>query len=157
MYARLAVSSLLFVLAGCRPQIGDDCVSSIDCSAQGDRLCDTSQFEGYCTIFSCDPDSCPDDDSVCVGFGLELTATCLNDEGAVPADPRWPRFERTFCMAPCEEDDECRDGYQCRAPAEHGATSIDIESEIRNSKVCFAASTAPPPADPSLSTCAQSD
>jgi hypothetical protein len=151
--ARLVLPMLLVLLAACRPEIGDECVSSIDCSSQGDRLCDTSQPEGYCTIFSCEPDNCPEDDSVCVGFGLVLAPTCDTKEGA--ADPRWPRFERTFCMAPCEEDDDCRVGYQCLAPEERGATSIDIESELLGSKVCFAASEAPV-ADPSL-TCAQSN
>ncbi len=147
--APLALAGLLLLLAACRPQIGDDCVSSVDCSAQGDRLCDTSQPDGYCTIFSCEPDNCPDDDSVCVGFGLELPPSC---DATNAADPRWPRFERTFCMAPCEVDDDCRAGYQCRAPSDRGAVSIDIESDIRDSKVCFAASNAPA-SDPTA-TCA---
>ena len=139
--ARFALALLFVALsAGCRPQIGDECVSSVDCSAQGDRLCDTSQPDGYCTIFSCEPDNCPNDDSVCVGFGLELAPSC---DATTAADPRWPRFERTFCMAPCEVDDDCREGYQCLAPSARAATSIDIESEIRDSKVCFAASDAP--------------
>lgn len=136
---------LLLLLAACRPQIGDECTASADCSAQGDRLCDTSQPQGYCTIFSCDPDSCPDDDSVCVGFGLELPQSC---EAPNAANPSWPRFERTFCMAPCEEDDDCREGYQCLAPTARGAVSIDIESDIRDSKVCFASSSAPAASTP---------
>lgn len=120
--------------AGCRPEIGDECVTSVDCSSQGDRLCDTSQPEGYCTIFGCEPDACPDN-SVCVGFGLELDPACSADPQGT--DPRWPRFERTFCMISCEEDSDCRDGYVCRRPADRRATSIDIESEIKDSGVCF--------------------
>jgi hypothetical protein len=137
---RLALAGLLLVLSACRPQIGDECDSSVDCSAQGDRLCDTSQPQGYCTIFSCEPDNCPNDDSVCVGFGLDLPPSC---DAPNAANPSWPRFERTFCMAPCEVDDDCRDGYQCLAPSDRGAMPIDIESEIRDSKVCFARSEAP--------------
>lgn len=141
--ARLCLALLLLAAAatGCRPQIGDECVSSVDCSAQGDRLCDSSQPDGYCTIFSCEPDNCPEQDSVCVGFGLELAQSCDAPNNA--ADPRWPRFERTFCMAPCETDDDCRESYQCLAPGDRGAESIDIDSDIRDSKVCFAASGAP--------------
>ncbi len=118
-------------------------MSSVDCSAQGDRLCDTSQPEGYCTIFSCEPDTCPED-TLCVGFGAELPPSC---EAPDAADPRWPRFERTFCMSLCETDEDCRDGYQCLAPEDRASSSIDIELENRSSKVCFAASTAPA-ADP---------
>lgn len=140
MKAGLAISSLLLVLASCRPKIGDDCTSSLDCSAQGDRLCDTSQPEGYCTIFSCEPDRCPEQASVCVGFGLALAPNCENPDAA---DPSWPRFERTFCLAPCDTDDDCREGYRCAAPEERGAASIDVESEIKDSKVCFVASEAP--------------
>jgi hypothetical protein len=123
---------------GCRPQIGDDCVTAQDCSAQGDRLCDTSQPEGYCTVFGCDPDACPDG-SVCVGFGLELDPACE----VSGTDPRWKRFQRTFCLATCEEDADCREGYQCRPPAARDAASIDIESDDRAANVCLVASDAP--------------
>lgn len=124
---------------GCRPQIGDSCVTATDCSAQGDRLCDTSQPDGYCTVFSCEPDTCAEE-AVCVGFGLSLDPACVVNS----TDPRWKRFQRTFCMYACEEDGDCRDGYVCRKPSERAAESIDIESEIRDSGVCFVANDAPP-------------
>lgn len=94
------------LLLGCAPKIGNKCTLSTDCSQLGDRLCDTTQPDGYCTIFNCEPDNCPD--SVCVSFDPSLDPAC---EGA--DDGRWPRFERTFCMKPCEDDGDCRDGYEC--------------------------------------------
>lgn len=121
-------------LFACQPKIGDECVGSVDCSQQGDRLCDTSQPDGYCTAFNCEPDKCPDD-SVCVGFGLVLDPACVQTS----VDPRWPRFERTFCLAACEENGDCRDGYVCLPPPDRRAASIDVDNELADSKVCFPA------------------
>lgn len=151
---RLGLSALSLVallgggVLGCRPDIGDDCVTSIDCSQQGDRLCDTSQPEGYCTVFNCEPDQCPTE-AVCVGFGLELDPVC----GEV-YDPRWTRFERSFCMLACEDSSDCREGYACVSPTERRAVSIDLENELKGSKVCFVASSVPvdePPDEPPAS------
>ncbi len=125
-------------LLGCQPEIGDPCVSSLDCSAQGDRLCDTSQPEGYCTVFNCEPDACPEQ-SMCLGFGLELDPACTTES----VDPRWPRFQRTFCLRACETDEDCRDGYACLAPLDRRAQSIDVENELAASKACFRATAAP--------------
>src|SRR5690349_6744562 len=95
--------------AGCGPKIGDACTSSVDCSPQQDRLCDTTQPGGYCTKFNCEPDSCPD--GMCVAFDPILDPAC----GAYD-DGRWPRFERTFCVAACEDAEDCRSGYACIEP-----------------------------------------
>src|SRR5258708_29567653 len=81
-------------LVACRPSIGDPCVTSLDCSQQGDRLCDASQPAGYCTIFNCLPDQCPDN-AACVGFGAAIDPKCTT------YDPHQPRFEQTVCMKPC--------------------------------------------------------
>lgn len=97
---------LSLLLFGCAPKIGKKCSISTDCSQLGDRLCDTNQPEGYCTIFNCEPDTCPD--AICVGFDPSLDPAC----GKVD-DGRWPRFQRSFCMAPCSSDGDCRDGYEC--------------------------------------------
>lgn len=138
----LALSALMGLgaagLGGCQPSIGDDCVTSTDCSAQGDRLCDTSQPDGYCTVFSCEPDTCSEE-AVCVGFGLTLDPSCE----VVGTDPRWKRFQRTFCMYACETDDDCREGYACLKPTERNAESIDLENELKDSGVCFVATDAP--------------
>lgn len=122
---------------GCQPKIGDECVGSVDCSQQGDRLCDTSQPDGYCTAFNCQPDGCPEE-AVCIGFGLELDPSC----SAETYDPRWPRFERTFCMLGCEQDSDCREGYVCIHPSDRRAVSVDVTNELRDSGVCFVASGA---------------
>src|SRR5262245_45717640 len=86
---------------GCSPKIGDKCSVSTDRSVQGDRLCDPSQPGGYCTVFNCEPNGCPDE-SVCVAFN---EASCSS-----PALSR--RFQRTFCMATCGSDGDCRAGHK---------------------------------------------
>jgi hypothetical protein len=81
--------------AGCRPEIGDGCKISTDCSTAGDRLCDTSMPEGYCTIFACEADHCPGEAS-CIEF-----------------HPTSERFARRFCLRDCKQDSDCRSGYHC--------------------------------------------
>jgi hypothetical protein len=102
----LRVLPLLALLLGCTPQIGKKCTLSTDCSQLGDRLCDTTQPGGYCTVFNCEPDQCPN--AICVAFNPMLDPAC----GAA-TDGRWPRFERSFCLASCNGDGDCRDQYQC--------------------------------------------
>ncbi|RYE92533.1 MAG: hypothetical protein EOO75_06485, partial [Myxococcales bacterium] len=110
--ARQSLRALLFLGlvalgAGCKPKIGDECSTSIDCSSQGDRLCDTTMPGGYCTLFNCEPDRCPDD-GVCVVFKKQPSDAADCD------DPqRWLRLQRTFCVRSCGSDDDCRGGYSC--------------------------------------------
>ena len=96
------------VLPGCLPKIGDDCQTDADCSQVGDRVCDTSQYGGYCTQFNCTPESCPVGEGICVAFGNtpSLVHGCA-DEG------RPSPYARSFCMKPCEEDKDCRGNYLC--------------------------------------------
>ena len=99
-------AALIGSLTGCTPKIGNACTISTDCSQLGDRLCDGTQPGGYCTVFNCEPDGCPD--SICVAFDPKLDPACQNaDQG------RSPRFERTFCLKPCGANSDCRDGYAC--------------------------------------------
>ncbi|MCC7542994.1 MAG: hypothetical protein IT379_42655 [Deltaproteobacteria bacterium] len=87
---------LLAVLAvGCTPEIGDDCSTSVDCSANGDRICDTAQPEGYCTVRGCERGTCPEE-AICVEFR-----------------PNVDRLADRWCLYACESDDDCRDGYAC--------------------------------------------
>ena len=88
---------LLFVAlaAACAKKIGDQCSLNSDCSINGDRACDLAQPGGYCTVPGCEPNSCPTD-SVCVYF-----------------DANEPRLRRRYCMAGCDGDADCRDGYRC--------------------------------------------
>jgi uncharacterized membrane protein YgcG len=126
----LPLAALLF---GCAPKIGNRCTLSTDCSQIGDRLCDATQPEGYCTIFNCEPDTCPD--SVCVGFNAQLDPACNGTDVS-----RTPRFERTFCMAPCSEDSDCRDSYKCADPKDDKFRVVDLISNPPGQKVCIAGS-----------------
>jgi hypothetical protein len=130
---------LLAALAGgCAPQIGDQCAVSTDCSVNGDRLCDTTQPGGYCTVFNCQPDSCPGS-SVCVAF---RDSSCGNTAG------RAVRFQRTFCMKSCQGDGDCRSGYTCQ-----DVLSQIVDTNPTQSNVCsVAASTVPPVQDAAASS-----
>lgn len=107
----LAVFALLAFAGatGCKPQIGDACTLSTDCSTLGDRLCDTSMPGGYCTVFGCESGQCPSD-SVCVEI-----------------HPASTRFARRFCLAPCGKQSDCRSGYSCVLPSDRDARILDAE------------------------------
>src|SRR5688572_16889660 len=104
--ARLAFFSL-FALLGCQPGIGDECQTSADCGASNDRLCDITQPGGYCTIFNCEPGTCPED-STCVLFSADRS-TVTGCEDAYGTSP----FQRSFCMKTCESEADCRSRYSC--------------------------------------------
>jgi len=93
LLASLGVVALLAV--GCSPEIGDDCSTSIDCSANGDRICDTAQPDGYCTVRGCEQGTCPEE-AVCVEFR-----------------PNVDRLADRWCLYSCSDDSDCRDGYRC--------------------------------------------
>jgi hypothetical protein len=104
----LVVAVLAMLGVGCKAKIGDKCTLSTDCSVTGDRLCDTSQPDGYCTIFNCEPGRCPDE-AICVAFREVADGTQV----ACQDPQRWARFERSFCMRTCSSNSDCRDGYTC--------------------------------------------
>jgi hypothetical protein len=120
----------LLVAAGCAPKIGNKCTLSTDCSQLGDRLCDTTQPGGYCTIFGCEPDKCPE--AVCVGFDSQIDPACGPAQELLTS-----RFERTFCMKSCDDDGDCRDGYQCVDMTTLHAAIVDLTLPSSN-KVCIA-------------------
>ena len=101
---------------GCPPQIGKDCTLSTDCSQLGDRLCDTSQPDGYCTVFNCEPDSCPN--AICVAFQGSLDPACGSAN-----DGQWPRLQRTFCLSQCSSPGVPGD---CRSDAATSASTCSI-------------------------------
>jgi|LauGreDrversion4_2_1035121.scaffolds.fasta_scaffold219405_1 hypothetical protein len=78
----------LMTATGCEAKVGDPCVSNTQCGVG--RICDTSSYEGYCTVSPCTSTSCPSD-AVCVEFD-DLS---------------------TYCMATCGGDEGCRDNYTC--------------------------------------------
>lgn len=119
--------------AACQPEIGDSCASSLDCSAEGDRLCDTAQQGGYCTIFACEPGSCPADEAICVAFASSLStvAGCKTATGSP--------YQRTFCMASCESDGDCRPEYRCQdmSDPDNPFGAVVVEEGPVNPKVCL--------------------
>lgn len=92
---------------GCQPKIGDGCNLSNDCSIRGDRVCDTSQPGGYCTILGCLGNACPAG-STCVAIDPEVPG-CAYDDRRSPS-----RSTRSLCMAVCNLDADCRFGYRCQ-------------------------------------------
>jgi hypothetical protein len=124
----LGFAALAFA-AGCTPRIGDKCTVSTDCSATGDRLCDITEPGGYCTVFNCEPDGCPDE-AACINFGTALSvgniAGCTVSQGDSP-------YQRAFCLASCESDSDCRGGYRCIEPETVGGVKVD---RYRSNKVC---------------------
>lgn len=111
-WARLSLAGIvLFALAGCTPTIGDKCQVSTDCSIRGDRQCDVSQPGGYCTQLNCRGNSCSDEAS-CVLFGSAVPGCNYDDRSG----PFGSRVARSFCMAKCETNSDCRDGYTCADP-----------------------------------------
>jgi hypothetical protein len=122
--------ALTAVAAGCKPKIGDDCKISTDCSAAGDRLCDITAPGGYCTVFNCEPGGCPEDESLCVEFGAKRSPLCAVEPSPSP-------YARTFCMATCDDDSDCRSGYTCQDLSKQnswGAVLIDTD---RGNKACL--------------------
>lgn len=135
------VASTVLAFAGCGDEIGDSCSISSDCSPDGDRICDTSSLDGYCTIRGCSYDSCPEE-SACVRFysGTFAGRTCNRAEEDISIDecsldevctleglcaPR--ANEERFCMKTCDSDSDCRDGYECRDLAKmqaHGGEPV---------------------------------
>ncbi len=128
---------VLLVLAGgfvgaCGKEIGDACIIASDCSQNGDRICDPSSDDGYCTIQGCDLSTCPGE-SACIRFftGTFANKPCDHDP-ANPADPANPltcsldelcalddhcvprSSEVRYCMRTCGSDGDCRDNYECR-------------------------------------------
>ena len=94
LLALVAASAL--VGTACAPEIGDDCKTSLDCSVNGDRFCDSSAPGGYCTVIGCDPDTCPDG-ALCVEWRYEPSRT-----------------SESWCMKSCGNGGDCRGGrYAC--------------------------------------------
>jgi len=147
--------AVLAVVTGCAPKIGDKCTVSTDCSAQGDRICDITQPGGYCTEFNCEPDSCPDG-AACINFGTTLSIgdpgspDNPNDPSTVPTACRVSQgnspYQRSFCLAACESDSDCRADYACIEPETIGGVKADYDS-ARRGKVCAVARKTTDPVD----------
>ena len=87
----LACLLLFGGFVGCAPQLGDPCLSNLECPESA--TCDTTALGGYCLMYDCQRNGCPEG-SVCVFFDTF-----------------------TVCMDHCTADEDCRveDGHVCRA------------------------------------------
>jgi hypothetical protein len=106
-------------ITGCKQNIGDACTSSTDCSVTGERQCDLAQPGGYCTVFSCNPDTCPQ--GACVEWRF------------IPS-----RTAETWCMKTCDTDSWCRREYWCVFPSEinmDGDWEADLPEEERVARI----------------------
>ncbi len=143
-----AVGVALFAfLTACTPSIGDKCVLSTDCSLRGDRLCDTSQPGGYCTIFNCRGNLCPDK-AVCAEFDQSVQGCMYNDR--TPS-----RTGRTFCMALCASSSDCRAGYVC-ADIKSAPWNARVLDDNQSQMVCIPPpdqATSGTPDDPNAPVC----
>lgn len=141
MELRIALLVAAVAVTGCQQRIGDSCGVSSDCSVTGERQCDLAQPGGYCTVFSCDADTCPE--GACVEWRF------------IPS-----RTAETWCMATCSNDGRCRSEYSCVLPSninmagewqaevpveDRIARTIDLNEGKANSKICTALSAPPPP------------
>jgi hypothetical protein len=136
----LLLLALVGAAVGCKPQIGDDCSVSTDCSASADRLCDITAPGGYCTVFNCEPNSCPEDESLCVMFNAQRSwlPQCENKQSPSP-------YERSFCMATCKKNNDCRDGYVCRDISVTNEWNALLIDKDRGNKACLVPVTTEPP------------
>ena len=84
----LLMLAVVLSMASCKAIVGDACLIDTDCGTG--LVCDASQPEGYCTRANCSEQECPDE-GLCVAFNMDAS----------------------YCMRPCDDVSDCRDGYQC--------------------------------------------
>lgn len=128
---RLSLLGLVAQALSCTPEIGDKCVLSTDCSVRGDRLCDTAQPGGYCTIFNCKGNGCPDK-AACVLFNSAIQGCGFDDR----AGSFGSRTARSFCIAQCWSQDDCRPGYTCADPRKHPWNAVNLD-DPQETRVCL--------------------
>jgi hypothetical protein len=121
------------LLAGCAPHIGDHCAQNTDCGSTGTLVCDTSLPNGYCTQFNCTANVCQNS-ATCVAFEPSVPG-CPYDDYQAPS-----RTNRTFCMAHCNHDSDCRhsEGYICADPTKP-PWSAAIVDDNQSQLVCIPA------------------
>jgi hypothetical protein len=132
---RFALVCAAVALVGCAPKIGDHCLTSTDCATNGSRICDTSQPDGYCTVFNCADDTCPNN-AACVVL-MPSVPGCPYDEYDTPS-----RSTRTLCLATCNNDSDCRtnEGYVCASPLQSPWNAIILDNN-QGEQVCIVAAT----------------
>jgi hypothetical protein len=149
-YWILGFVAVVLACPACTPNIGDACVVHSECSQTGDRICEPNFPGGYCTIFNCEPGTCPSE-AACVAF------YSAPSEKLACGDPTDRRFERTFCMKTCTGDSDCRTSYSCvdlglssKGTPNNALAAVVVERGSYNAKVCTLPLPLPlPAADPS--------
>jgi len=147
------------VVSACGHSIGDNCGTNVDCSPNGDRICDTAQVDGYCTVEGCDLTTCPSE-SACIRFFSAgfLSRTCDPATEAIANPEISPTnacgggeiclssgfctqrtSERRFCMKKCGTDSDCRGGYACVQTGTGGAEEIPDPRSTSSGPVRFCA------------------
>jgi hypothetical protein len=127
-----AAAALLSAVAACTPEIGDKCILSTDCSIRSDRVCDTSQPNGYCTT-NCRGNSCPDK-AACVLYNTSIQGCGFDDR----AGPFGSRVARSFCTARCFSNADCRteEGYICADPKAYPWKAFILD-DVQDQTVCL--------------------
>ena len=142
---------------GCSAEIGDSCSTNLDCSPNGDRICDTAQRGGYCTVEGCGPTTCSEE-AVCVRFfptaflsekcdpktedavdpAVKATDDCLPDEACLISGLcAQVSLEQRFCMKRCDDNSDCRDDYECRPSGVAGAEAVPSRDDPKTSQARF--------------------
>lgn len=136
-FSRLLVFAGALLLVACQPEIGDSCSNAGDCSQQGERTCDVTEPGGYCTIFGCDKDACPEE-AACIGFQsvVSIAPECSSLQAR-------PRLQRSLCMRTCKKNSDCRGGYACVDMKQQNPWGAQVISS-GSGKVCTLAAPAAP-------------
>lgn len=127
-----AVFGLIAGIVACTPEIGDTCVVSTDCSIRGDRLCDISQPGGYCTQLNCQRNNCADE-AACILFSSAVPGCGYDDRSG----PFGSRIARSFCMAKCSSNGDCRTGYVCADPRSFPWNAVILDDD-QGKRACLA-------------------
>jgi hypothetical protein len=104
-------------------------VLSTDCGSTGQLVCDTSEYEGYCTMVDCIANGCPNN-AGCIEFYPSVPGCGYDDRAA------GSRFSIPFCMATCTSDSDCRTEYVCANPTE-SPWFADILDNNQQELVCL--------------------
>jgi hypothetical protein len=151
--ARFAFLVATLAVSACQPDIGDACEITPDCGETSDRICDPTQPGGYCTVFNCEPGTCPEE-SICIAFGAVVSTAegCTDPNGS-------SRFRRTFCMKTCESESDCRGSYDCESLNVPGNAwgAIVAERKGLNRKVCVAPMSGDALQSPNVGVCTGTD
>jgi hypothetical protein len=153
------------LIPACQPKIGDPCDRSFDCGVNVVRQCDVSnssndpEGKGECTLENCSLGICPKE-AICVKvYGTEfLSVACDPDLEDILEDGLVQRDDcaqnevclreglcadeitaRTSCRLECENDEDCRSAYTCKATGVDGvyvAPDPDDPGDHQIAKIC---------------------